>query len=476
MVGKGKHLSDAHKQKLREKMRGCGLGKHLSEATKRKISESNKGQIPWIKGRHHSEESKQKIKESHLGEKNPMFGKHFSEEASKKMSESLSGEKNPKFGKPSSMLGKHHTEETLQKMSGENHSAWKGDEVGYMALHSWVRRHKPKVELCEGCNKKKKLVIANISGEYKRDINDFKWLCQKCHMKMDNDNKKEKLLQTNCSEVIAKLDVASFSDARDILEEIGMKVIKYDPYLSLYHGGRFSEKYWMVIDPKNPNSPDFQHTAKLSLTRANYDESDKEAIWIDGHQHSQHQLYPTIKRISDALGLQFDGYDGGGSFNEIYDEWIKKGAVPLEDFQTDIRNEIKILLRDPIVIKTIKSFKAVEIAVKKKVVQQDKYALLIEAIKKSMLNRKTELIEKQREKEIKNHEEWEKRLNEEHPDRKPEPLKMPSDKELFTYIERHCDFAINGTLYLMVTNKKLAQVFLQNDQKILDELGKMLSK
>lgn len=29
------------------------------------------------------------------------------------------------------------------------------------------------------------LDVANISGKYQRDINDFEWLCRKCHMKKD---------------------------------------------------------------------------------------------------------------------------------------------------------------------------------------------------------------------------------------------------------------------------------------------------
>lgn len=67
------------------------------------------------------------------------------------------------------------------KWSGE----WKGDEVGYEGLHCWIRRHKPKSELCESCGKVPPRDLANISQEYKRDINDFEWLCRRCHMVKD---------------------------------------------------------------------------------------------------------------------------------------------------------------------------------------------------------------------------------------------------------------------------------------------------
>lgn len=65
---------------------------------------------------------------------------------------------------------------------GEKNIMWKGDSVSYGALHDWIRDHKLKVELCEICNKKKAIDLSNISGKYKRDINDFKWTCRTCHM------------------------------------------------------------------------------------------------------------------------------------------------------------------------------------------------------------------------------------------------------------------------------------------------------
>lgn len=68
---------------------------------------------------------------------------------------------------------------------GEKHFNWKGEKVGYIALHEWISNYKPKPKLCENCIKNKPYDLANISGEYKRDIKDFKWLCRSCHMKED---------------------------------------------------------------------------------------------------------------------------------------------------------------------------------------------------------------------------------------------------------------------------------------------------
>jgi hypothetical protein len=70
-------------------------------------------------------------------------------------------------------------------LCGKFNPQWKGDNVKYDALHAWIRRHKIKPTVCEICKIKKPYDLANISGKYKRDINDFQWLCRSCHMKSD---------------------------------------------------------------------------------------------------------------------------------------------------------------------------------------------------------------------------------------------------------------------------------------------------
>lgn len=73
---------------------------------------------------------------------------------------------------------------------GEKHASWKGDEVGYKSLHEWIRKYKPKVYLCEICKSQRPRDLANISGKYKRDIDDYRWLCRRCHMLSDGRIKK----------------------------------------------------------------------------------------------------------------------------------------------------------------------------------------------------------------------------------------------------------------------------------------------
>lgn len=75
---------------------------------------------------------------------------------------------------------------TIKK--GKESPNWKGDRVGNGALHDWVKRELGKPKFCEECKKadKKKYEWANISGEYKREVSDWKRLCTSCHKIFDN--------------------------------------------------------------------------------------------------------------------------------------------------------------------------------------------------------------------------------------------------------------------------------------------------
>lgn len=79
----------------------------------------------------------------------------------------------------------------------EAHPQWKGNNVGYISLHGWVRRHFGKASKCENPDciyprrdsagkmmlKPKKYHWANKTGKYLRDINDWWMLCSSCHRK-----------------------------------------------------------------------------------------------------------------------------------------------------------------------------------------------------------------------------------------------------------------------------------------------------
>jgi len=75
--------------------------------------------------------------------------------------------------------------DVIKKRTGFKNPVWKGDDAGYDAIHKWIHKNKPKPELCEECHQKPPTDCANISGEYRRDINDYRWMCRKCHMIFD---------------------------------------------------------------------------------------------------------------------------------------------------------------------------------------------------------------------------------------------------------------------------------------------------
>lgn|SRR4030067_1498426 len=120
--------------------------------------------MPVSIGFQHSKETKYKLRLKRLGNKNPFFGKHHSLETKRKIAETL---------------------KRKGVNQNQNHGQWKGDNVGYSALHAWVKRHLNKSDLCQNCKKRPSHDLANISQEYKRDLDDWEWLCRKCHMKSD---------------------------------------------------------------------------------------------------------------------------------------------------------------------------------------------------------------------------------------------------------------------------------------------------
>lgn len=74
-----------------------------------------------------------------------------------------------------------------QETRGENNPNWKGDEAGYFAIHDWVKLRLGKPRLCSECGttEAKKYEWANISGQCKRELTDWRRLCVSCHRKWD---------------------------------------------------------------------------------------------------------------------------------------------------------------------------------------------------------------------------------------------------------------------------------------------------
>lgn len=69
----------------------------------------------------------------------------------------------------------------------ESHHFWKGEDAGYVSKHKWVSKMKGKPSFCEGCGREdqKRYEWANLSGNYKREVEDYIRLCKSCHERHD---------------------------------------------------------------------------------------------------------------------------------------------------------------------------------------------------------------------------------------------------------------------------------------------------
>lgn len=65
---------------------------------------------------------------------------------------------------------------------------FKGDSVGYAALHGWVRRHLGIPRKCEHCGSIHNVQWANKTWKYLRTASDWMQLCFRCHRKYDSTN------------------------------------------------------------------------------------------------------------------------------------------------------------------------------------------------------------------------------------------------------------------------------------------------
>jgi hypothetical protein len=97
----------------------------------------------------------------------------------------------------------------------ETNGMWKGINVGYGALHEWVTNRLKKPFVCSKCNQNKIVELSNISGEYKRDLSDWEWLCRKCHMAQDGRAKSLRFIGKHTEESKAKISETTKKYFRD---------------------------------------------------------------------------------------------------------------------------------------------------------------------------------------------------------------------------------------------------------------------
>ena len=86
------------------------------------------------------------------------------------------------------VLGANRTSFKSEDVKNEKNCKWKGDLVGYYALHLWVKRNIDLGKCCKFCGSVENLEIANTSYKYNRDAENWTLLCAKCHKRYDYKN------------------------------------------------------------------------------------------------------------------------------------------------------------------------------------------------------------------------------------------------------------------------------------------------
>lgn len=80
------------------------------------------------------------------------------------------------------------TEFKKGQTANEKNTNWKGEQAGYTAIHSWIKRRKPLTGVCLWCRSKRYTELANLDYEYTRDLDTWAELCAPCHKTYDRQN------------------------------------------------------------------------------------------------------------------------------------------------------------------------------------------------------------------------------------------------------------------------------------------------
>lgn len=163
------------------------------------------GHIPWNKGLKYSEEMKSCLDMSGLakgrykgkdmsvlkGDKNPMRQENIKRKVHYNPNVQATYFKKGHLPWTKGMKGIHLSPETEFKkgqLANEKHPFWKGNNVGYHALHKWLDRNFGNPTVCQNCNSEENIQWASKNYKYTRSREDWIHLCFKCHRKYDSKN------------------------------------------------------------------------------------------------------------------------------------------------------------------------------------------------------------------------------------------------------------------------------------------------
>lgn len=94
---------------------------------------------------------------------------------------------NPERARDAARARYERTKVLIGRPRADAHANWRGDQVGYHALHVWLAANYGKPSLCEHCGTTtaKRFEWANVDHVYRRVREDWMRLCTSCHRKYD---------------------------------------------------------------------------------------------------------------------------------------------------------------------------------------------------------------------------------------------------------------------------------------------------
>jgi len=145
--------------------------------------------MPWPKGKPRSEETKAKISKNSGMHRPDVVAKVHTPETHAKIS---AGRKGKGMGERNAMANPEARAKQLAnvprrpEVSGSNHPQWKGDAVGPIGAHWWLRENFPKAGQCDECGTKEKpteYAFKYHPKPHTRNREDYRELCCSCHVK-----------------------------------------------------------------------------------------------------------------------------------------------------------------------------------------------------------------------------------------------------------------------------------------------------
>lgn len=170
--------------------------------------------------------------------------------------------------------------------------------------------------------------------------------CNTCTHKPDCRIGSEVMLNPTCSELVMRFEGKTKQELISALNEIG--IIEIERLENFWGWERKSFKEGVddeeiadlnaikhvLVDKDNQNTPDFKYHSHILIEEHFKGYSDEEdTLAIVAHQHSQHQIFPTIKKIEEHFDVRVEGFDGGGDAQ--YLEWVEKRKTKIPDYNKE---------------------------------------------------------------------------------------------------------------------------------------------